>query len=334
MNTRSLVIAIGALFIAVIAAVVARNLFAGASTPTTIAAPVKETKTKVVVALKALPTGKILTLEDIKFASWPEDAVDPTFYRQGTAELASLTGKVVRAQVLAGQPLSNTLIIGPGERGFLAAVLKPGMRAVSVSVNMTSGVGGFIFPGDRVDMILTHEVPNGNGLPLRGSETILTNVRVLAMNQLTNDTEKTPQSPNTVTVEVQPKFVELINVAQRLGALSLSLQPISSNQDDVAVTKSADTNTSGAQQKDAKLTKVLASTDSESPVMPDVQSRSVTIDREFSKLVTMAKNNGGQNQQGAQGGAPTAGAAAPAKPDMVIGRGDAAEKIFFKQPSQ
>ncbi len=333
MNTRSLVIAIGALFIAVIAAVFARNLVAGASAPATIAAPIKETKTKVVVALKALPTGKILTLEDIKFASWPEDAVDATFYREGTADLASLTGKVVRAQVLAGQPLSNTLIIGPGERGFLAAVLKPGMRAVSVSVNMTSGVGGFIFPGDRVDMILTHEVPNGNGLPLRGSETILTNVRVLAMNQSTSDTEKTPQAPNTVTVEVQPKFVELINVAQRLGALSLSLQPISSLQEEKIDAKTGETKTAVSDKKDVKSATALASTDSESPVLPDVQSRSLTIDREFSKLVTMAKNNAGQNQQNTGGSAPT-GPVTPSKPDIVIGRADASEKIFFKQPAQ
>jgi pilus assembly protein CpaB len=348
MNTRSLFIAIGALFIAVIAALFARNLVSGSATPQPVAKTVVETKTKIIVAVKALPTGKILTLEDIKFTAWSDEALDPTFYRQGAAELSTLVGKVVRAQVLAGQPISNASIIGPGERGFLAAVLKPGMRAVSIPVSLTTGVGGFIFPGDRVDIILTHEVPNGTNLPLRGSETILSNVRVLAMNQLTNDTDKTPQSPNTVTLEVQPKFVELIQVADRLGDLSLSLQPITSNEEALNADK-ANTN----QQTDAKMdaaksmnakTMSVKATDAKGgiaatsekeivPTLVDVKSRSLTLDREFSKLVTMAKTNNG-NTPNPNAAAATTKTVAPAKPDIVISRGDAAEKVFFKQPAQ
>jgi pilus assembly protein CpaB len=333
MNTRSLFIAIGALFIAVIAALFARNLVSGSSTPQPVAKTVVETKTKIIVAVKALPTGKILTLEDIKFTAWSEDAVDSSFYRQGASELSSLVGKVIRAQVLAGQPISSASIIAPGERGFLAAVLKPGMRAVSIPVTMTSGVGGFIFPGDRVDIILTHEVPNGPGLPIRGSETILSNVRVLAMNQLTSDTEKTPQAPNTVTVEVQPHFVELIQVADRLGDLSLSLQPISSNEDALASEKAVADKQAGAKNSDAKGSITTVSEKEIVPTLVDAKSRTVTLDREFSKLVTMAKLNTG-NAPGLSGPATGPVTVAPPKPDMVIGRGEAAEKIFFKQPAQ
>jgi pilus assembly protein CpaB len=335
MNTRSLFIAIGALVIAVIAALFARNLVSGSATPQPVAKTVVETKSKIIVAVKAIPTGKILTLEDIKFTAWSDDAVDPSFYRQGSAELSSLVGKVVRAQVLAGQPISNASIIGPGERGFLAAVLKPGMRAVSIPVSMPTGVGGFVFPGDRVDIILTHEVPNGSNLPLRGSETILTNVRVLAMNQQTSDTEKTPQAPNTVTLEVQPHFVELIQVADRLGDLSLSLQPISSNEAALAAEKVVADQQPGAKGKDGKTVAMTTTSEEIVPALVDEKLHTVTLDREFSKLVKMAKLNNG-NANGLTGPSAAKGptTVAPPKPDLVVSRGEAAEKIFFKQPAQ
>src|SRR3546814_7727853 len=112
------------------------------------------------------------------------------------------------------------------EGGFLAAALGPGMRAVTVSGSTTSGVAGFVFPGDRVDLVLTQEV-TGDGDSLKVSETVLRNVRVLAADQRMNrvDEEGKPvvQSASTVTLEVTPKIAEKIAVAQTIGQLSLSL---------------------------------------------------------------------------------------------------------------
>jgi pilus assembly protein CpaB len=324
MNMRSLIIGIGALFIAVIAAVVARNQFASSAVQQVQAQPVKqEAKFKVLVAVKSLSLGTILKAEDVKFAEWPEGAIDATFYKDGVAKPETMVGKVVKAAVLAGQPIQNTAIVGPGERGFLAAVLKPGMRAVSVSVTATSGVAGFIFPGDRVDVLLTHEVPNGNGVQLRGSETILENVRVIAVDQNTNDQDRIAGIRSTVTFEVLPKFVEMINVAQRLGQMSLSLRPLAQTDAEMA------DNTSQIDPKTGK--KTLLTEADQVPVMPPLSQRSLTVDKEFSKLVTMAKTTSTSADAGAAPGGPAAAAPAP-KPDIMIGRGDLNSPVFFKQP--
>ena len=102
---------------------------------------------------------------------------------EGGADPQSLIGTVVRSEITAGQPLTQGSIVRPGERGFLAAALGPGMRAVTVAVSATSGVAGFVFPGDRVDLVLTQEVEGGgDGAPLRASETI-TQHPVLAVDQ-------------------------------------------------------------------------------------------------------------------------------------------------------
>lgn len=326
MNMRSVIIGVGALFIAIVAAVVARNLFATSAVQQVQAQqPVKqEPKTKVLVAVKALPMGTILKPEDTKYAEWPENATDPSFFREGAA--ATLAGKVVKVAVLAGQPISGTGIVGPGERGFLAAVMKPGMRAVSVSVNATSGVAGFIFPGDRVDLLLTHEVSGANGNQLRGSETILENVRILAVDQNTNDADKVAGLRQTVTFEVQPKFVELINVAQRLGQVSLSLRPLAQTDEEKLAL---------AVKTDPKTGKPITSTDpsdkdNPEPKMPPLSERSLTIDKEFSKLVGMAKPTN-QNAGAAPAGATAAAAnAGTVRPDLTISRASAQEPITFK----
>src|SRR3546814_7933306 len=99
--------------------------------------------------------------------------------QEGSVNPADLLGTVVRNEITAGQPVTQGSLIKPGERGFLAAALGPGMRAVTVSVSTTSGVAGFVFPGDRVDLVLTQEV-TGAGASLKVSATVRRNVRVLA----------------------------------------------------------------------------------------------------------------------------------------------------------
>jgi pilus assembly protein CpaB len=329
MNMRSLIIGIGALFIAAIAAVFARNMFASSAVQQTQAMPVKqEIKLKVLVAVKPLPLGTILKAEDVKYAEWPEDAIDVTFYRDSASKPEDMVGNVVKSAVLAGQPIQNTAIVGPGERGFLAAVLKPGMRAVSVSVTPTSGVAGFIFPGDHVDVLLTHEVQNADKGQLRGSETILENVRIIAVDQNTNDQDKIAGIRSTVTFEVQPKFVELLNVAQRMGGqLSLSLRPLAETDEEKATMASA----GKIDPKTGKKTEMAGLNDV--PVMPPLSERSLTVDREISKLVGMAKLPNSGNSGAPSAAAPASSSAPPApKPDLTIGRAEASVPVFLKQP--
>jgi pilus assembly protein CpaB len=149
-----------------------------------------------------------------------------------------LFGTVVRYQITAGQPVTRGSLVGPQDRGFLAAALSAGMRAITVPVNASTGVAGFVFPGDHVDLVLTQVVQGGgDGAPLKVSETIVRNVRVLATDQRFTDKDDDGKTKimtfSNVTMEVTPRIAEKIAVAQSLGTLSLSLRSIADNGADL-----------------------------------------------------------------------------------------------------
>ncbi len=236
MDVKKIMLLVGALIVAGISALFVRTLVNDSGTPQVQAAVVEQTGPKVLVATRALPIGTILTADAFKYQPWPKDLLDNAYHLEKETNIESLNGKVVRFTIPAGQPVTKGNIVGPGERGFLAAALTPGMRAITVSISNTSGVAGFVFPGDRVDMILTHGVgfagDSESGIvsdKLRVAETIMRNVRVLAIDQRTDDGQESPKSGRTVTFEVSPKFVEKISVAQTLGTISLSLRPLAEN---------------------------------------------------------------------------------------------------------
>jgi len=135
----------------------------------------------------------------------------------------------VRRGISAGQPITRGRSVNSGDRGFLAAVLRPGYRAVSLRVNATSSIAGLIFPGDRVDIILTHSV-KVDGPRRRVSETVLTNVRILAIDQKTNDQDNAPKVGKNATFEVTPKQAEMLSVLSDLGKLSLSLRSLAKDE--------------------------------------------------------------------------------------------------------
>ena len=236
MDVKKVALLIGALVIAVVTAVMAKNMFTGAGADQANAAPVVPAGPKVLVARKALPVGTIIDAESLAFQAWPKELVQNAYYTEGApdADISKLLGTVVRNPITAGQPLTKGALVGPNDRGFLAAALGPGMRAVTVPVSTTSGVAGFIFPGDRVDMVLTQEVTGGgDGPPLKVSETIIRNLRVLATDQRIdskNEEGKTEvKTFATVTLEATPRIAEKIAVAQAMGTLSLSLRSIADN---------------------------------------------------------------------------------------------------------
>jgi len=242
MDARKLILLVGALVVAAITAFMARNILVGAPAPSANAVPAAvqpQNTTEVMVATRALPVGTILDATSVKFVAWPKELIEGAYYIKGEAEPAKLQGTVVRFAIPAGQPITQGALVKPGDRGFLAAALGPGMRAVTVPVSAQSAVAGFIFPGDRVDLVLTQTVAGGgDGPPLKASETILRNLRVLATDQKTD--KQSDDKGNTVvttysnvTVEATPKIAEKIAVAQTVGQLSLSLRSIADNQSDL-----------------------------------------------------------------------------------------------------
>ncbi|HEY0027736.1 MAG TPA: Flp pilus assembly protein CpaB [Allosphingosinicella sp.] len=236
MDVKKIVLLVGALLVAIVTAVMAKNMFSGASAPQASATPVIPSGPEVLVATRSLPVGTIIDAEALRYQKWPEGLVQPAYFIKGKAGTnpAELIGTVVRNEITAGQPLTHGSLIKPGERGFLAAALGAGMRAVTVSVSATSSVAGFIFPGDRVDMVLTQTVPGGGeGQPLKASETIMRNVRVLATDQRMDvkgeDGKPVVQNFSTVTLEATPKMAEKIAVAQTIGQVSLVLRSLADN---------------------------------------------------------------------------------------------------------
>ncbi|MEZ5742686.1 MAG: Flp pilus assembly protein CpaB [Sphingomonadaceae bacterium] len=234
MDKKKLVLLVVALLVAVGTAFAARTLFVGASTPQAEALPEAPQGPKVLVAQRALPTGTIITADSISFQDWPEELVKDAYFIDGEADMSKLLGTVVRFPVTAGQPVTQGALVAPGDRGFLAAALGPGMRAVTIPVSAKTGVGGFIFPGDRVDLMLTQAVKGREGLPLKASETILRNLRVLATDQSTEtetiDGKTVVRAFSTVTIEVTPRIAEKVAVAQTIGTISLSLRSLADNQ--------------------------------------------------------------------------------------------------------
>jgi pilus assembly protein CpaB len=219
--------------VAAVTAIMAKNMFTGAGANQAAARPAEELGAKVLVARKALPVGTIIDPSSIGFEPWPKNSVEPAYYLQGApdSDPSKLLGTVVRFPVTAGQPLTRGALVGPQDRGFLAAALGPGMRAITVPVNTSGGVAGFVFPGDRVDMVLTQDVKGGgDGAPLKVSETIIRNIRVLATDQRIDSKDAEGKTVvktfNNVTIEVTPRIAEKVAVAQSLGSLSLSLRSI------------------------------------------------------------------------------------------------------------
>lgn len=232
MDKKKLVLLIGALIVAVGTAMVARSMFAGTAAPSAEAAAKPQQGPKVLVAQRALPVGTIVSADAFKFQEWPDELVQDAYFIEGEADLNALMGTVVRFPVTAGQPLTKGALVSPKDRGFLAAALGPGMRAVTVPVSEKTGVAGFVFPGDRVDLVLTQTVDGDDNQKLNSAETFLRNVRVLATDQSTtqekNDKGETVvKTSETVTLEVTPVMAEKIAVAQSFGTLSLSLRSLS-----------------------------------------------------------------------------------------------------------
>jgi pilus assembly protein CpaB len=126
-------------------------------------------------------------------------------------------------------------VVLPNERGFMSAILPKGYRGISVEISASTGAGGFILPNDRVDVILTRKLDDdSNGLKLAVSETVITNVRVLAIDQTfqqSPDGEQVLKPDKTALLELDPRQTEIISMAEKAGTLSLALRSIAEGGD-------------------------------------------------------------------------------------------------------
>ncbi len=240
MNMKKLVMLVGALVIAVVCGLMVKNIVSGAAADKANAAPAVPQGPKVLVARKPLAAGMIIDQESLAYQPWPQELIESAYYIEGAgASPQSLIGTVVRYPVTAGQPVTRGALIGPEDRGFLAAALGPGMRAIAIGVTAQTAVAGFIFPGDHVDVVLTQDniVGGGDGPPLKASETIVRNVRVLATDQnisgKDDDGKPLIKAAENVTVEVTPQIAEKIAIAQQMGTLSLVLRSLADNESEL-----------------------------------------------------------------------------------------------------
>ena len=197
-------------------------------------APVVQIPTvDILVAKNDIGMGTALGGQDIEWQSWPESAAqNPAFIRKRERPDAvqQFAGAIVRVPMAAGEPVrENKLIVGKTS-GYMAAILPTGMRAYSTEISPETGAGGFILPNDRVDVILSRrdrEAEKATGVESHVSETILTDVRVLAIDQLVQ--EKDGQRVvvgKTTTLELAPRQAEVLAAARQTGVLSLMLRSI------------------------------------------------------------------------------------------------------------
>src|SRR6266700_621838 len=251
MRARTLILVFLAIILAGGTAFLARNFLAREretivqeQAPLKVQAPAKS----VLVAKVDLKRGQILRPEDTVWQIWPEGRLDRNYIVLGGPPVPARTpesfaGYVARNPIPAGEPITDSRVIAPGNRGFLAAVLRPGMRALSVPVTITSGIAGFIFPGDQVDLMLTYAVPAavlGAGFEHKAVETVMRNVRVIAIDQRMESKPGEAVPAHTATFEVSPKQSEIIALASKIGEMFLTLRSLApSPQETLAADKLA-----------------------------------------------------------------------------------------------
>ena len=191
---------------------------------------------EVFVPSQELPVGTIITPVRLSRMEMTEGAITAQMIVADAAGEAYLAGSVARQVLPQGVPIARSAIVQPGDRGFLAAVLPKGKRAITIAISEVAGLGGLVLPGDRVDLILTYSVAGDiidAEREIRASETVMSNIRVLALDQrlgpVVLDEEgkaETPPIARTATLEVSPQEAEMITLGQTLGTLSLVLNSV------------------------------------------------------------------------------------------------------------
>ena len=220
---------------AVIAAFLARG-FIGQKPEREIVEINKVETSEILIATKDILMGDRLNGSNISWETWPANAVKPYMIsRSGQPEARQqFENARARAALFEGEPISDKKVVKPDSAGFMAAILPKGMRAISVRISAETGAGGFILPNDRVDVILTtKESAEGSNRTRTMSESVLMNVRILAVDQTFQTNEKGEQVVvgKTATLELEPRQAEVLAMAETGGQLTLALRSLADNGD-------------------------------------------------------------------------------------------------------
>jgi pilus assembly protein CpaB len=219
--------------VAVAAGGLAAILASGPDKPAEAPAPAaKVDLVDILVAKTDIGIGHAVTAQDIQWQAWPTAAAGPSFIRKSDKPEAieQLSGSIARGPFVIGEPIREAKLIKAKGSGYMAAILPSGMRAVSTEISPETGAGGFILPNDYVDVILSRRdkaAEKASGVEIHVSETILSNVRVLAIDQTVE--EKGGQKVvvgKTATLELSPHQAETLALARQLGTLSLALRSL------------------------------------------------------------------------------------------------------------
>jgi pilus assembly protein CpaB len=219
------------LVIAVVAGGIAA-LLAGRSDPPAPAPVVQIETTDVLIAGADIGLGNTVSAQDLRWQMWPAAGTGSSFIRKSERPDAidQLAGSIARAPFSAGEPIRESKLIKGTGGGYMAAVLPTGMLAISLEISPETGVGGFILPNDHVDVILSRRdrtAEKSAGVEVHISEIILTNVRVLAIDQTVE--EKNGQRAiigKTATLELGARQAEALTLSRQLGTLSLALRSL------------------------------------------------------------------------------------------------------------
>lgn len=181
---------------------------------------------EVLVAAIDIPFGRQLTHKDLRWQRWPKAMLVPAYAVKGARTIDDFIDGITYVAIHQGQPVEDHMIVKPNQYGPMANLLSPGMRAVSINVDRASGVAGFIFPGDHVDIILTKQERTANQTLIQ-SETFLENIKVLALDQSTSrDHQMMAKLAKTITLEVTLAQAKQLAIAQVSGQIQMALKSI------------------------------------------------------------------------------------------------------------
>ncbi|WP_334365206.1 MULTISPECIES: Flp pilus assembly protein CpaB [unclassified Bradyrhizobium] len=220
------------LTIAIGAGGVAAYLASGSGDRPAPAQPVAQLQTvDILVAKSDIGLGKSVKPDDLQWQTWPATSASSNFISRASKADAvkEITGSIARAPFIAGEPIREQKLVKADGSGFMAAILPAGYRAISTEISPETGAGGFILPNDRVDVILTKrdKNPDSKGPDISSSEIILTNVRVLAIDQAPKEKEGASSLVGrTVTLELKPEQAETLARSRQSGTLTLALRSI------------------------------------------------------------------------------------------------------------
>lgn len=242
MGIARIAILVVAALAAGVAALLVRNMIssdssANANAPANI---VQMPTTEVLTASRGLNRGDRVGRNSLRWQPWPEESLASGYITRDRAPdaLEDAQDATVRVSLSAGEPITAGKIVAAGDSGFMAAVLQPGMRAVSTKISAETGAGGFILPNDHVDLILTETKGSGNSKS-SSARTVLENIRVLAIDQTFEETgeDKKVVVGKTALLELSPSQSELLAMSKASGNLSLALRSLSDSGPD-AVSRS------------------------------------------------------------------------------------------------